>query len=191
MKNIRSVDSTSRRTILAGLGAGAVGLALTRLRLAAAQEATPSTAAPGHLLAGTWLWTNYPGYPDEDTSLAIHGEDGTYIDSGFGGRFIGIGEWRATGDRTADIVSITNERIDFDDFFAPPPVSAQRDLFKPAVVALWRFSVEIDETGNRLTSTGTAEIQELDGTVVGGFPYVGYAERLTLATGSDATPATE
>jgi hypothetical protein len=185
-----TTPSISRRTALAGLGAGALSLALARLQFAAAQEATPSAAAPGHPLVGTWLWTNYPGYPDEDTSLAIHGEDGTYVDSSWGGRFIGIGEWRPTGERTADLVSITNERIDFDDFFAPPPVSAQRNLFKPAVVALWRLSVEADETGNRLTVTGTAEIQELDGSVIDSFPYVGYAERLTLAVGSDATPTT-
>jgi hypothetical protein len=120
--------------------------------------------------------------------LAIFGVDGTYVESSFGGRFIGIGEWRATDERSADLVSTTNERYDFDERFAPPPVSAQRDLFKPGVVALWRIAIDVDETGDRFTATGTAEIQDTGSNVLDSFPYTGYADRMTVASDSAAAP---
>ena len=55
MTNRRTAPTVSRRTALAGLGAGALGLALATRRLAAfAQDATPAAALPreGHPLVG-------------------------------------------------------------------------------------------------------------------------------------------
>jgi hypothetical protein len=186
-----TTPSISRRVALAGLGAGALGLVLaTRGLTAAAQEATPA-AMSGHPAVGSWQWTNYPGYPDEDNSFAILNADGIYIDVG-AGRAIGVGEWRATGERTVDLVSIsTTELVPLDAFFGAGHVAIPADLFPPGDRALWRFTMDIDETGNHFTSTGSAEIQDASGNIITTFPYVGYGDRMTLATGSDATPAAE
>ena len=47
-------SSTSRRTALAGLGAGALGVSLAAAHHASAQDATPSEMA-AHPIVGTWI----------------------------------------------------------------------------------------------------------------------------------------
>jgi hypothetical protein len=66
--------SLSRRTALAGLGAGGLGLALaTTTRLASAQEATP-TARASHPIVGNWM-VSTPAGP----AMAVFLADGTNI----------------------------------------------------------------------------------------------------------------
>lgn len=70
----RSSDSVSRRTALAGLGVGGLGIALTATtRQASAQEATPDAIA-GHPIVGVWNVIT-PGGP----SLGVFLPDGTNI----------------------------------------------------------------------------------------------------------------
>ena len=101
----------SRRTTLAGLGAGGLGLALAAsARQASAQEATPYPMA-GHPLVGTWL-----GMSPGGAVPFILGPDGSvvsafppnYVDPKLGLTFQGaaLGAWEATGERSGRFTAI-------------------------------------------------------------------------------------
>jgi hypothetical protein len=186
MSNTDPASSVSRRTAIAGLGAGAVGLALARFRLAAAQDATP-TAMNDHPAVGTWRWVNYPNRPNSDIAFSILFADGTYVDHAIG-RSVGVGEWRPTGDRSAELISISSVLVPLDTLFDTEQAAIPADLFERGDRVLWRFTMDIDETGNHFTSTGSAETQDASGAIVDTVPYDGYGDRMTLAAGADATP---
>jgi hypothetical protein len=76
MTTPRTSDTVSRRTALAGLGAGGLGLALTATtRSASAQDAATNMA--NHPMVGAWLVAGRLG-----PSMTINGPTGTFIDSG-------------------------------------------------------------------------------------------------------------
>ncbi len=101
MATSRTDRSVSRRTALAGLGAGGFGLALgTRVRPASAQDATAR-----HPLVGVWNVLN-PGSPSvanfqADGSVTF-GQPPSYVDPALGVVFQGssIGTWEPTGARS-------------------------------------------------------------------------------------------
>jgi hypothetical protein len=186
MMRLNVGQGVSRRTAVFGLGVGALGVALARGGIVvAAQESTPA-AQSSHPAVGVWQWTNYPGEPNSDISYALLTEAGTYADAWYG-RLVSVGEWRATGDRTADLVIITNELISLSDLFAPAPVAVPTDLYEPGPVTLWRIALVFDETGNHFTATGTAETQDASGTVLDTSLYTGLGDRMILAAGPAAT----
>jgi len=169
-----------------GIGVGALGVALASGGIvAAAQEGTPPTPS-SHPAAGLWQWMNYPGEPNSDVSYAILTEAGTYADAWYG-RLVSVGEWRATGDRTADLVIVTNELVSLADLFAETHVAVPRDLYEATPTTLWRIALEFDERGNHFTATGMAETQDASGTVLDSYPYTGLGDRMTLAAGPSAT----
>jgi hypothetical protein len=72
----RTANAVSRRTALAGLGAGGLGLALaTTVRQVSAQDAAPDLSS--HPMVGAWLVAG-PNAP----SMTIIAADGTFLDSG-------------------------------------------------------------------------------------------------------------
>jgi hypothetical protein len=81
MSTSRIATSLSRRTALAGLGAGGIGVALAAPgRLAAAQDA-PSADLADHPLTGTWLAMANPPLPEDPPFAApsLFGADGTVL----------------------------------------------------------------------------------------------------------------
>ena len=111
MTQPQSRDAVSRRTALAGLGAGGLGLALAAAaRPAAAQDATAEAMA-GHPLVGTWA-VMVPGA----VIPQIFGSDGSvvaafppnYVDPVLGLAFQGpaLGRWEATGERSGHFTVI-------------------------------------------------------------------------------------
>jgi hypothetical protein len=96
--------SVSRRTALAGLGAGGLGLALaTRGHRAAAQEATPDALAT-HPIVGVWNAMT-PGGPSLATFLAdgsaTFANPPTAVDPARGVIYLSpsVGTWEPTGPR--------------------------------------------------------------------------------------------
>jgi len=97
-----SPSTVSRRTALAGLGAGGLGVALAA-RTAAAQEANADLA--GHLLTGSWAVMTPGGVVPQ-----LHGADGSivafyppnYVDPALGLTFQApaLGRWEADGERS-------------------------------------------------------------------------------------------
>jgi hypothetical protein len=77
----RIATSLSRRTALAGLGAGGIGVALAApARIAAAQDAS-SDALANHPLTGTWLAMANPPLPEDPPFAApsLFAADGTVL----------------------------------------------------------------------------------------------------------------
>jgi hypothetical protein len=166
-----TAPSISRRTALAGLGAGALGLALaTHRRDAFAQDATPAaTAYPmaGHPVIGVWQVTLEAGIPGSSLAVFVFAADGGFVaaheeDSST------TGAWRATGERTADVIQ-HQQNIASPDFFAPDYAGAGPD--PDPVVWLWRLEATIDATGNVMDVTGKVDIYR-DGTLADGFDGV-------------------
>ena len=139
---------------------------------AAAQEATPDTAAlmtmATHPLVGAWQWSNNPNDPDASFTYAIFHDDGTYTeyDPAIG---VGIGVWRPTGERSADVTIV------FQDIDPDPKV------FEPGWASFW-IAIDVDDSGNAMTGEGSLEARTPDGKVVAQFPYEGFGTRLTVDT---------
>lgn len=93
----QSANSLSRRTALAGLGAGGLGLALAAtVHPATAQDATPAPSGQ-HAIVGTWVLHFNPGPPAPTSpTVTIFGADGSFIDAGYGHS----GVWEASGPTT-------------------------------------------------------------------------------------------
>ena len=179
-------QGVSRRVALLGFGVGSLGVALASGGVvASAQEGTPAPQS-SHPAAGLWQWTNYPDEPNTDISYAILTGSGTYADAWYD-RLVSVGEWRATGDRTADLIIVTNELISLTALFERTHVTVPSNLYEATPVTLWRIALEFDETGNHFTATGMAETQDASGAVLDSYAYTGRGDRMTLAAGPAAS----
>jgi hypothetical protein len=102
MSTPRTTDTVSRRTALAGLGAGGLGLALAAsTRQVSAQDAAADLA--NHPMVGSWLVAGRRG-----PSMTIYGPDGSFSDSGLvteagpnGVALLSsaVGRWESTSER--------------------------------------------------------------------------------------------
>src|SRR3954454_19148345 len=80
MSHAQEKSAITRRTALAGLGAGSLGIALSGTSLhATAQDSTPSSMT-GHPFIGTWIVDRNPADPTEIPTYNIITPDGALID---------------------------------------------------------------------------------------------------------------
>lgn len=183
MTTDRSRASVTRRTALAGLGAGGLGLALAAtVRQASAQDATPVSMA-GHPLVGAWMVT-IPGPPNTPGPALIDYTSDGIVHQLDPSRGNATGAWAATGERTGvlTLVFVT---------YAPGSITDFQNL----VVA--RNTVEVDAAGDAYAGQGEVEFRALDGTRLDGpfgpFPVTGRRVRaetmVTAAASPEATPA--
>jgi len=132
------------------LGAGTVHDAP---RIVAAQEGTPGTTAEP-MIVGAWQWNSFPEGGEvccgpEPASFAIFHADGTYTEwQPVAGTAIGI--WRMTGERTYDLL------------FVFPDTDPSLEGFAPGT-GTFTITIELDETGNALTATGTIDVRDAGG----------------------------
>ena len=164
--------AVSRRTALAGLGAGGLSLALASTPGTAAQDATPP-----HPLVGAWLVAS-PGDPSRTLGLNTFGADGTALFTPEDGRaFHGV--WESTGPRTAALTV----------------VGLAFDPFDPAVrigIVTVRGSVEVDDAGQGFHANSEDHLTAPDGTVTAGLSNAVVGTRITvqpMGTPDSATPA--
>jgi hypothetical protein len=158
--------SVSRRTALAGLGAGGLaGLALAvPARRASAQEATPASFA-GHPLVGTWF-LEVDADPTNALQLFIIHADGTYVEAWANGN-VRLGVWAPTGPTTGTL-TITAYTED-------PATGA--NLGAETV----RLTVTLDPGGDSYHAVGTLEHTRPDGSLSGqAGPATGYATRMKV-----------
>ncbi len=150
--------SVSRRTALAGLGAGGLGLALAAsTRPAAAQDAASTMAS--HPIVGTWVSKFADMNPGTSYSYFVYHADGTFIElHPFAGTLVGA--WQPTGERTADTI-IKGQNIGF-----------EWGGFVPSMVTAW-ISATVNEGGDAFTGDGVLELAQPDGTVVALVPLTG------------------
>ena len=177
--------SVSRRSALAGLGAGGLGLALAATaRPAAAQDAATEMAT--HPLVGLWIF-NGAVDPSQgpEWMFELYHADGTYVNWNGLNAGAALGIWRPTGARTAEVLLIY---IDTDPF--PGGVEGPG-------TAMFRSTLEVDEAGATVTYSGvTLDGRDQYGTHLfppGPFPLPS-STRVTFdrnpATGSTVVEAT-
>ncbi len=161
-------SAVSRRTALAGIGAGGLGLAALAASPAAAQNAgDPAT----HLPAGVWQWNAYPEHP-ELSNFAIFHPSGAYTEwQPVAGEAVGL--WRPTGERTADLLFVFTD--------ANPAI----DVYEPGIVT-FTITIQIDETGNALDAEGTIDVRDAGGVQQATVPWRRPATRMTF----DSNPTT-
>jgi hypothetical protein len=160
----------SRRSALAGLSAGGIGLALANsARSTAAQDATtPAGMAP---IVGMWQWNSSPDRPEPQT-FALFQSDGTYLEwNPVAGVAIGI--WRQTGDLTYDLL------------FIFPDTDPTFENWGPGT-ATFTITLEMDESGNALNAEGTIDVRDAGGVTVTTVPFNRPATRVTF----DVNPST-
>jgi hypothetical protein len=191
MTRFRMGSSTglSRRTMLAGAGAMGAAIGLNRLSSAAAQDASPvPTPFPrtNHPVIGSWQWTPSP-VTFSNNSFAIFTADGTYIEAETG-RIVGVGTRRATGERTAELVSLPRRRVSLDKLYEPGSAVVQDPFVSGPEFFITRLAIEVDASGNRMNASGTSETQDAGGTIVGADAYTGYADRMVLVAAAASTP---
>ena len=139
---------------------------------AVAQDATPAggsgahAATAEHPVVGAWWSSNDAPGPGVNTAYAVFHADGTYleVDPNIG---VGVGVWRATGERSAELTYV------FQDIDPEPAATA------PGTVTV-RQSVEVDASGNAFTAPLTVEVRIPDGTVVFTAAYTARGTRLEV-----------
>ena len=109
MTSSRPATSVSRRTALAGLGAGGLGLALAATaRPAAAQD--PASAREPHPQVGVWMVESPTG-----RAIAVYSDDGSVVTAvpasqarpqGVTFSSTQIGTWEPTGERGAHLTAV-------------------------------------------------------------------------------------
>jgi hypothetical protein len=109
MTSAKTGRSVSRRTALAGFGAGGLGVALAAARPAAAQEA-PSDAHASHPIVGAWMVLNNP------PNIGVLHADGTVVnygvsnavgpDGAVGFSSPGAGTWEVLDDRAVHVTFV-------------------------------------------------------------------------------------
>ncbi len=146
-------------------------------------SATPVTiAATGHPVAGAWQWTFVDG-----ESFGIFDPDGTYVEY-FPDNGIGIGGWRPTGERSAELVvvyQIPSEPLAREELFAPD-YAATGHSFQPGAL-VQRLTIQVDESGTSLIATGTSERRDPSGNVVSSVEIE--PQGATRVAGDDVPPA--
>ena len=128
------------------------------------QEVT-STPFPltGHTIIGVWR-VDYSDNPGSDTKVYSFGEDGKYSNTNNHQLpRVTMGQWRATGERTLELVCI-EQMIQLHDLWDPELETVPYLL--DTKVQFWRLSITVDETGNSFTGTGGYSFYGPDGTVL-------------------------
>ena len=143
---------------------------------AIAPVATPGTplasptAAPfplaDHLIIGMWQFDIETRQPGIDLAYYYFAEDGTFVGTGERGDYVHVGNWRAIGARTVELVSVLQEIPD-QRTFDPDYVPVANDL-GPAILSV-RLTLEIDATGNTVTADGEGTMYDEDGSVANTF----------------------
>jgi hypothetical protein len=184
----KTSSSLSRRTALAGLGAGGLGFAVGTRSVAAA---TPGLSTAGHPLVGTWFLTTSSTNPTDADDLFILHADGTYVEANADGS-VRLGVWEPTSPTTATL-TIT---------------AYSRDAAGASAGGITiRLTITLNPDGNSYVAEGTIELTAPDGSLSGqAGPVRGEAKRMLVeapgspvmtpeelfggAGAAEATPAT-
>jgi hypothetical protein len=140
-----------------------IGFAVTGANVdTVAQDATPA-ATEGHPVIGSWLADTDINSPDNNPSLIIFHDDGTFLELEEG-MSDGIGAWEATGPNTA-LLTILFPNVDENGVFTGH--------------AKVRVAVEVDESGDTFTADYTIEFLGADGSSTGELgPATAMGERI-------------
>jgi hypothetical protein len=168
----------TRRSALAGLGAGGFGLALAA-RPTAGQDAPTDVAS--HPVVGLWQ-TMAPLYSDlpPDPAFEVFHADGTYTTWSGWDLGAALGIWRPTGARTAEVLYI---------WVDTSPFPTGQDQRSQRGTATFTFRLDVDEANTTLTyADGTMDLRDAAGTHLGA--PSSFAGRTAIRVTFDTNPAT-
>jgi hypothetical protein len=198
MSSVLSSAPFTRRTAALTLGLGGLSALLATRPALTAQPATPAaTPVPriGHPLVGAWQWTDLSSSSDSDPAIGVFYPDGTYLTyESFSG--VGIGFWRATGERTAELV-VTFQTLAGawqtlagpEEWFEPDyvPTGHVFDVENGTVTVTWHMT--LDDALTTFVASGDFVVRGPGGDIVYSDSTVGHAVKLViLTTESPATP---
>ena len=158
MSTPRSNAAVSRRSAIAGLSAGGLGVAMAA-RGASAQDATP-TATAGHPIVGTWIVDRNIATGAEAPVVGVFTADGGFTDAYQGA----TGVWEATGPNSVAFTLIA--------FNGPPEATTG--------YAVVRATWEIDASGETMSGPANVTVVLPDGTVVATEEFSSTATRLRV-----------
>ena len=163
MTTSRTPNSVSRRTALAGLGAGSLGLALAATTRHASAKDTTSEAMANHPMVGAWLVAGprgpsmtivHPNGTWQDGSLAAGpGPNGTTINSAT------VGTWEPYGERGIHFTAVQTQ-TDAEGVFVG---SATLDAYPVASEDGLTFSDHDPETHLTVRDAGHKVVQVIAG----------------------------
>jgi hypothetical protein len=137
---------------------------------AAVGPSASPTATPyfmtGHLIIGMWQFDLETILPGTDLAYFNFAEYGAFEALDEQGNWVAFGNWRATGERTAELVYV-QQGIPIQRMFNPDYVAAG-NVLSPDKLTL-RLSLQIDVTGNTVTADGEGIRYRSDGTVAATF----------------------
>ena len=159
----------SRRTALTGLGSAGLSFAVATLaQQAMAQDATsdqPVIPQAGHPLAGPWAVQDGPTNV-ATVSLEANGVCCNYLQD-FG---MGIGAWRATGERTGELVIVYQYFANDLQVLFEPGSSSPGHEFAPGMY-LDRMTAAVDAAGSLVTVAATSDVYAPDGSLQDTFTF--------------------
>ena len=128
-------------------------------------ESTEAVTA-AHPVVGLWCWDLAHMTPPGAHSYAIFHADGTYVETN---PFLntGVGLWRATGERTADLLI----------YYYDAGTDAGGNRLN---VVIAKGPVEVHDAEQALTLLCTYEVQTLDGAIVDSGAQTETATRITM-----------
>lgn len=151
--------------------------------------ATPEApiAQADHAIVGVWEQDRAPDFGFHNYSYTIFSEDGAYVsyDASFG---VSIGRWRATDERTVELVCVI-QRVVPQELFDPNRVP-EGTVLEPGR-EIWRLVLTLDESGTTMTSVGGfAFVEDDGGPPHSEGPWTMEWTRVSAAPGADqGTPA--
>jgi hypothetical protein len=185
---LRPMSGFTRRTTLGRAAALATALTLGQRLGVTAQDATPAaTSFPlaDHPIIGVWQIDDSPEDPGKNIVWGFFGVDGSFRKAEVWTPRVHVGEWRATGERTAELVFVM-QYVRPQDLFDPNQVVTEID-FEPNSER-WQVSNVLDETRSTMTLAGHYEAFSA-GTSFGDVAYEGTGTRMVVVpTAGTATP---
>jgi hypothetical protein len=203
MTGVLSAPRLTRRTAALTLGLGGLSALFAAHPALSAKEATPAaTPFPriGHPLVGAWQWRDWQwGDPTastlSDPSIGTFYPDGTYLTyESFEG--VGIGFWRATGERTADLL-VTYQTL----AGAWRTLTGPEEMFEPGYVPTGHvfeiangtitrsLRIAIEEAMPAFMASGHYVVRDASGALVYSTTTTGHAVQLVVvAAEPPATP---
>lgn len=149
----------------------------------ASPAATPFPRAH-HPIIGAWLIDMEPWNPGHNVHYVIFDADGTFTAyEDFSG--VSIGTWRATGERTAELVFVAQHPTSLDTF--EPAFEVPVSMLEGNPLTSW-MSFEVDESGNSFTASGYYEPRNTSGDVVVHFEYADESPGDPIVTGTRLAP---
>jgi hypothetical protein len=134
---------------------------------AASPTATPFPRAD-HVIIGAWEVDWSACVAGTAPSRMIFDPDGTFVEYD-SSRGVGIGRWRATGERTLEVVAIAQQYVSIESMFGVAenlPLPESFEVKGDGGIQVLSYTIEVDESGTSFIAQGFYEPRSADGSMM-------------------------